>query len=227
MLLALATRTHYETGLPNNNYFPFDTLESVAALPDRFVPTPTKPVDPPADLKVANNGNEAAASRVVVPKVSSNSDLLRKIDLKTALQYGQAQGYPPLYAWIRQFTREHLHPNVPYKNGPEIVMTVGNTDGFAKTIESLVNVWREGEDPISEKQGMLVEEFFYAPPSVTVKPFGVNVVPVGVDDDGMRATGKGGLEDVLENWDHSKGKRPHIMYTVTYESTPHTYKTSH
>lgn len=151
-----------------------------------------------------------------MPKVSTNEDVLRKIDLKTALQYGNAQGYPPLYAWLRNFTRENMHPNVPYKNGPEIVLTVGNTDGFAKTIESLMNVWREGRDPIEEKQGLLVEEFFYSPPAICVKPMGANVVPVGMDDEGMRATGKGGLEDVLENWDHARGRRPHVMYTVTY-----------
>ena len=102
-------------------------------------------------------------------------------------------------------------------------MTVGNTDGFSKTIESLMNVWREGEDPISQRQGMLVEEYFYSPPAIVVRPWKVNVVPVGVDEEGMRASGKGGLEDVLENWDYSKGQRPHVIYTVTYGRTPHVY----
>ncbi|KAI7096013.1 hypothetical protein KC343_g20593, partial [Hortaea werneckii] len=36
-------------GLPNNYYFPFDTLEAKVARPDRWQPTPNKPVDPPAD----------------------------------------------------------------------------------------------------------------------------------------------------------------------------------
>lgn len=31
----------------------------------------------------------------------------------------------------------------------------------------------------------------------------------------MVATGPGGLEDVLANWDYKKGRRPHLMYTVT------------
>ena len=212
--------THTCVGLPNNNYFPFDTLEAVSALPDRFRPASTVPIDHPTDLKTENTGKDATASRVVVPKVSSNDDVLRKIDLKTALQYGQAQGYPPLYAWVRNFARDNLHPNVPYKGGPEVVLTVGNTDGFAKTIESLMNVWREGRDPTEEKQGMLVEEYFYSPPSVYVKPMGANIVPVKMDEGGMMATGKGGLEDVLENWDYTKGQRPHVIYTVTYGSPP-------
>lgn len=74
-------------GLPNNNYFPFDTLEAAAALPQRFTPTPNKPVDPPSDLlSRATLSDGLSSSRVVVPKTSNNQDVLRKIDLKTALQ---------------------------------------------------------------------------------------------------------------------------------------------
>jgi DNA-binding transcriptional MocR family regulator len=36
----------------------------------------------------------------------------------------------------------------------------------------------------------------------------------------MMAKGKGGLEDVLENWDFTKGRRPHLMYTVTIGQNP-------
>jgi DNA-binding transcriptional MocR family regulator len=47
------------------------------------------------------------------------------------------------------------------------------------------------------------------------RPRGLQIVPVTIDLEGMLPTGPGGLEDVLENWDESKGKRPHLMYTVT------------
>jgi hypothetical protein len=40
-------------------------------------------------------------------------------------------------------------------------------------------------------------------------------VPVEYDSQGMMADGPGGLADVLENWDFSRGRRPHFMYTVT------------
>ena len=102
-------------------------------------------------------------------------------------------------------------------------LTVGNTDGWAKTIEQLMNVWREGKDSVEEKQGLLVEEYVFAPPSVAVKPWGVNIVTVKVDEEGMAAGGKGGLEDVLENWDYNKGQRPHVIYTVTYGKAPHVF----
>jgi DNA-binding transcriptional MocR family regulator len=152
---------------------------------------------------------------MVVPRVSGTADPLRKIDLTTALQYGQASGYPPLFSFIRQFTRESLHPNVPYLNGPEIQFTVGSTDGFAKTIEALSNVWSEERDWVREREGLLCEEFAYMNAIQAAHPRGLQVVPVKMDLEGMLPTGKGGLEDVLANWDFKTGKRPHLMYTVT------------
>ena len=204
------------TGLPNSHYFPYDTLEASVALPDRFKPTPNNPVDPPIDAgdKSAVLGNPAA-TRVLVPHDSTEANILRKIDLATALQYGTAQGYPPLYYFLRQLTRENLHPNVPYKGGPEIILTCGSTDGFAKSIEAFSNVWDEDRDWIREREGLLCEEFAYMNAIQAARPRGLNIVPVAIDDEGMAASGKGGLADVLNNWDVNKGKRPHLMYTVT------------
>ena len=198
-------------GLPNNNYFPFDTLEAAAALPNRFKPTPNAAGQASRDQPV-----NPTSERVLVPKVSEEDDLLRKIDLKSALQYGTAQGYPPLYSFVRQFTRENLHPNVPYKDGPEIILTCGNTDGLGKAIDAVSDPWIEGKDPISERQGVLVEHFTFMNAVQAIKPRGLNVVPVAIDSEGMVADGEGGLEDVLEKWDTRRGKRPHLIYTITY-----------
>jgi len=203
-------------GLPNNNYFPFDTLEAAAALPQRFTPTPNKPVDPPTELLSKTKLSDGfSSSHVVVPKLSNNLNPLRKIDLKTALQYGTAQGYPPLYSYLRQFTIENMHPNVPYAGGPEIILTCGATDGFSKAIEALSNTWNEDRDWIGYKEGLLVEEFCYMNAIQAARPRGLNIVPVAIDDEGMKADDKGGLFDVLDNWDSSRGKRPHMIYTVT------------
>lgn len=60
-----------------------------------------------------------------------------------------------------------------------------------------------------------MEEFAYMNAIQTAQPRGLNIVPVTIDAEGMKANGKGGLEDVLENWDANKGKRPHLIYTVT------------
>ncbi|KAF2646760.1 aromatic amino acid aminotransferas-like protein [Massarina eburnea CBS 473.64] len=199
------------------------------ALPNRWKPTPNKPVDPPsndpptaalASWSLWKNKQAPAAARLVVPHDSGIADPLRAIDLNTALQYGTAQGYPPLYAFIRQFTRENLHPFVPYKGGPEIILTCGSTDGFSKTIEALSEKWAEGHDPIEEKPGMLVERYCYMNAIQTTTPRGMTIAPVEIDDEGMCAKGPGGLEDVLENWDNTKGRRPHLLYTVTIGQNP-------
>jgi DNA-binding transcriptional MocR family regulator len=219
------------TGLPNDKYFPYDTLEATVSHPERWEPTPNKPVDPPgnvpptqrlADVNISNKKKHHGppASRLVVPHDAHTFDPLHKIDLKSALQYGQAQGYPPLYYFIRQFTRENLHPFVPYKDGPEIILTCGSTDGFSKTLQALSNEWSSEHDPVSERPGLLCEQYAYMNAIQTARPRGFNIAPVAIDDEGMLAKGPGGLEDVLKNWDTSKGRRPHLMYTVTIGQNP-------
>ena len=161
-----------------------------------------------------------ATSQVVVPKASSEGDILRKIDLKSALQYGTAEGYPPLYAFLRQFTIENQHPNIPYKDGPEIILTCGNTDGFSKALQALSNEWVEERDTVSEREGLLTEEYSFMGAIQSARPRGLNIVPVKVDKEGMTAKGSGGLSEVLQNWDTSRGKRPHLMYTITVGQNP-------
>jgi DNA-binding transcriptional MocR family regulator len=210
-----------EQGLPNNNYFPFDTLEATVALPNRFKPTPNSPVDPPLSPSQYRPksprlvADSLSSTHVIVPKTEDSVEITRKIDLKTALQYGTAQGYPPLFTFIRQFTRENLHPNIPYLGGPEVILTCGSTDGFSKSLEALNNIWVEGRDNIGDREGLLVEEFAYMNAIQTARSRGLNIIPVAIDDEGMTAAGKGGLEDVLKTWDESRGKRPHLIYTVT------------
>ena len=203
-------------GLPNSDYFPYDTLEAATALPERFKPTPNDPVDPPStELKKLNVSDRPASSRILVPHDSTDKNVIRKIDVATALQYGQAQGLAPLYGWLRAFTTEVFHPNVPYKDGPEVIPDLGSTDGLSKVFELLFNHWDRDRDWIREREGLIVEEFAYTSAVGQAIPRDLNVVPIKMDVEGMLASGKGGLQEVMENWDFSKGKRPHVMYTVT------------
>lgn len=205
-------------GLPNRYYFPFDTLEAKVAHPARWEPTPNKPVDPPPKEQGKDKyegPHYAESSNIVVPHASPEPSLLKKIDLETALQYGQAQGYPPLYMFLRQFTNEHMHPNIPYQGGAEIVLTCGNTDGWFKVLQTFTNEWSKEKDWARDREGVLVEKFCYMSAIQGSQPRGLNIAPVEIDDEGMLAEGPGGLRDVLENWDFKKGKRPHLMYTVT------------
>ncbi|KAJ5099697.1 hypothetical protein N7532_006698 [Penicillium argentinense] len=196
---------NFAGGLPHPSYFPYDTLEATVARPQRLQPS-TK--------------DDTKSDRVTVPKEIQTSNPARRIDLSTALQYGTAEGYPPLYSFLRTFVKEHLHPNVPYEGGPEILLSCGNTDGFSKAVELLTNVWNPDRDWIQQRQGVLCEEFAYMNAIQTVRPRGLNVVGVSMDGQGMCVDGKGGLQDVLENWDFRRGRRPHMMYTVTIGQNP-------
>ncbi|KAK3327516.1 aromatic amino acid aminotransferase [Cercophora scortea] len=213
-------------GLPNVRFFPFDTLEAQTAKPERWTPTPNYPDEYPLSSAATGEApppvdDPAAPARILVPKeITDETDLLKKIDLATALQYGMSEGYPPLLSWVRQFTREHLHPNVPYRNGPDVILTCGSTDGFSKTLDLLVDSWSEGISDIRDRPGLLCETFIYGSILTQSLPRGVQVSPVKADEFGMLATGEGGLEDVLENWDPAKGRRPHLMYTVTLGHNP-------
>ena len=152
---------------------------------------------------------------MTVPKTDTRENPLEKIDLSTALQYGTSEGFHPLRSFVRQFTRNHLHPSVPYLDGPEIILTCGSTDGFSKAVELIVEPWVAGRDSDEERPAMLTELFIYMNAPNTAQPRGVRIVPVAVDSEGMMAQGPGGLQDVLDHWDLRTGRRPHFMYTVT------------
>lgn len=194
------------TGLPFPALFPFDTLESSVATPNRFPSGSSSSSRAPAPQlpRAIKEKPDASSTRVLVPHESSQTDLEKKIDLATALQYGTAGGYPPLRSFILKFAFEHLHPSVPY-DAPEIILTCGNTDGFSKVIQMI------GE----RGDSLLVEEVLYTPATQASKPLGIGTVPVGMDAQGMRVEGERGLREVLEGWDEARmGKRPSIMYTV-------------
>ncbi|KAJ4414544.1 hypothetical protein N0V85_003105 [Neurospora sp. IMI 360204] len=203
-------------GLPNPKFFPFETLEAQSAKPERWQPTPNHP-SPGTDKK---DPAAAEPTHITVPTVSGEPNPMKKVDVATALQYGQADGYPPLLDWVRKFTRDHLHPDAPYSGGPDVILTCGSTDGFAKTLEMFVNPWIDGLNDPRERPGMLCETFIYPQILSQAEPKGVQIVPIKADEKGMLVTGPGGLEDVLANWDASKGKRPHLMYTVTLGHNP-------
>ncbi|KAK4217122.1 pyridoxal phosphate-dependent transferase [Rhypophila decipiens] len=217
-------------GLPNVRFFPFDTLEAQTAKPERWAPTPNYPevgddgfeelTSSSSSPSKSTGGDPQAPAKLAIPKILQETDITKKIDLETALQYGQAQGYPPLLKWVREFTRENLHPNVPYRDGPEVTLVCGSTDGFSKTLDLFVNAWNPAEHDIRDRPGLLCETIAYPGILNQSKPRGVQIVPVKHDGHGMLPTGEGSLEDVLENWDFEKGKRPHLLYTVTLGHNP-------
>ncbi|KAL5624566.1 hypothetical protein BROUX41_004626 [Berkeleyomyces rouxiae] len=203
-------------GLPHVSLFPFDTLEAETASPARW--TPSSEFDAPGSSSDSPQSGEHT-SHITVPKTSIQSNLARKVDLASALQYGTADGYPALRSFLRQFSRDVMHPNFAYRGGPEIILTCGSTDAFNKSLNLLVNSWSES-DPVSKREGILVEKYMYSNVLAQAMPLGMNIVPVELDEEGVLAYGPGSLDDVLGDWDCSQGKRPHIMYTVTMGHNP-------
>lgn len=171
--------------------------------------------DADKSVKKAGSPLNQPQDAIAVPHTSQQPNPVKRIDLSTALQYGTAQGYPPLYYFVREFTQNNLHPNCPYKGGPEVILTCGNTDGFSKVLMALTNEWSEEKDWTRDRDWLLVERFAYMNAVQAAKPRGLGAVPVEIDDEGMCAHGPGGLQEVLEKWDHKKGRRPRLMYTVT------------
>ncbi|KAF4119694.1 DNA-binding transcriptional regulator, MocR family, contains an aminotransferase domain [Geosmithia morbida] len=205
-------------GLPNEKLFPFDTLEAQVAQPRRW--TPRNSNNDTSSSSSSSNVDPATALHLTVPKSDPTADPFSKIDVATALQYGTASGYPPLLSFVRQFTRNNLHPNVPYAGGPEVILTCGATDGFSKTVELLFDPWSPYHDPIEERPGLVCEAFVYRNAPDTAAARGVSVTPVEYDSEGMLAHGPGGLKDVLDSWDPTKGRRPSLVYTVTMGHNP-------
>lgn len=152
--------------------------------------------------------------RVHIPRSSAGPSSVRKITLDTALQYGSAKGYPPLYAWLLKLTNSVYHPNIPYRGGADIMINGGSADGLSKIYELLFNSWDEDLNDVRDREGLIVDEFVYSPPITQIRHRGVNIVPIMTDSQGMLAYGVGGLSDVLQNWDSARGKRPHALYLI-------------
>lgn len=227
--------------MPNVKYFPFDTLEAQIAKPDRWQPSANYPdqIKPPTlepvmsssssisgfinnqiqkagkNIHKDSDHSKTSSSRITIPKVVQETDPTKRVDLATALQYGQVTGYQPLLSFIKQFTNQILYPDIPYKGGVDVILSSGSTDGFSRVLQLLVDPWYEGLHPPTERQGMLCETFVFGNVITQAKPLGINIVPIETDEEGMVAEGPGGLREVLENWDPQNGLLPHFLYTVT------------
>lgn len=110
-------------------------------------------------------------------------------------------GYPALLKWVRDFT-EALHGTIPYDH-PEFCITDGSTDGISRTMATLLD----------KDEHLLVEEHAFGTALSTSSVWGVKAAPIPMDHYGLIP---GKLVHILENWDvEKKGKRPHVLYTIT------------
>ncbi|TRM68096.1 pyridoxal phosphate-dependent transferase [Schizophyllum amplum] len=192
-------------GLPSPQYFPFHSLGAEVLVEDQF---PLNPSSHPSSLswfwKLFGSKPAERTTSVSVPKFA---DKTGDIDLATALQYSMAKGLQPLQDFIKKFVENVYQP--AYGNYVTLIHA-GNTDGVNKSIMTLCN----------PGDGVLMSEWTYPSTMATIKPLGVDVVPVGMDGQGMSAIA---LEQLLAEWDveaHGGMARPRVMYTVPIGQNP-------
>lgn len=137
-------------------------------------------------------------------------------DLEKGLQYGKATGIEELHKWIREFTYEYIAKPL-YDPGFDTLMTSGSTDAWAKVLQVLSNEWDDLTSDVKNRQGILVEEFTYSCAAEAARVRGLNIVPMTMDEYGMLPHA---LRETLTNWDYSRGKRPHLLYTVSIGQNP-------
>lgn len=191
-------------GLPFIGSFPFNAIDFLAPAATNLSTFP----------EGVNSGFAGPNLHIHIPKRSPDAESMSQVSLETALQYGGAAGYPPLYMRLKKLVNSVYHPNIPYSGGAEIMINGGSADGLAKIYELLFNTWEEGVHEIGNREGLIVEEFVYAPPIAQIKTRDVNIVAVKMDAEGLLAYGPGSLFEVLESWDYTIGRRPHAIYII-------------
>ena len=134
--------------------------------------------------------------------------------IESTLQYGQAGGHPELAEWIQNYVDRSF--DCPYEGGFATIMSSGNTDAINKIWQVFSNEWRP-ELPVELREGIITEEFTYSLAAECARVRGLNISSVAMDDQGVLPEA---LEDLLANWDFSKGKRPHLMYTISIGQNP-------
>jgi aromatic amino acid aminotransferase I len=120
------------------------------------------------------------------------------------LQYSAPPGHRFLLDFAKQVT-EKMH--APACQNVSYLLNNGSTDGWNK-IGSLV---------IEQGDYILTEEQIYPSAQAAFIPLGCKSAIVGVDEQGARADL---LEQVLAQWDDSKGRRPHVFYIVPVGQNP-------
>ncbi|CAN6618014.1 aromatic amino acid aminotransferase 2 [Trichomonascus vanleenenianus] len=196
--LSIPGAVNFVSGLPYSGYFPYRELTA------RVSEEP---------------GDDGKEESVVVPRRSEES-MEYRVDIDSALQYGLGEGYPALRQWVKTLVDTVILPEKPYRDGPDSIMTCGNTDGLTKVVETFSNQWIAGKSLIVQRESIIVEEHTYPAALQTFVPRGLRIVPVKSDKYGMVVNGTNGLRQVLEGWNSFKGRRPHLMYTVTIGQNP-------
>lgn len=178
-------------GLPSSDYFPFEELSIKVPSVSQFS---QQQQNGHSDHSVLASGKHDLAE---------GSSLY---DIATAFQYGQGHGAAQFLRWMVEHT-EIVH-DPPYQDWG-CTMTIGSTSATDMAFRMFCN----------PGDWILTEQYTFPTMVQTVRPMGVRVAGVEVDEHGLLATS---LDEILSNWDEKarKGPKPFLLYTVPTGQNP-------
>jgi aromatic amino acid aminotransferase I len=181
-------------GLPSSEYFPYSEIAMQLPKPPHFEDQ-------------ASSSEDGLSDATVIGKHDAR-DGISEYDLSIALNYGQATGSPQLVRFLTEHTELIFNP--PYADW-QICATAGSTSSTESAMRVLCD--RNRGDTI------LVEEYTYPSALQTMRPQGIKVVGVAMNEEGMLPSD---MDAILSNWDtDARGSRkPHILYTVPCGQNP-------
>ncbi|KAI1828082.1 putative L-kynurenine/alpha-aminoadipate aminotransferase [Xylaria intraflava] len=129
-------------------------------------------------------------------------------DLSVALNYGQAIGSPQMLRWVTEHTE--LVSNPPYADW-SCALTIGSTGALESALRLFCDRHR--------RDSILTDEFTFSTALETIGPMGINVVGVGMDDQGLLPEK---LDEILSNWDEKArgARKPTVLYAVPSGQNP-------
>jgi aromatic amino acid aminotransferase I len=176
-------------GLPSSEYFPFDELS----------------------IKVPDNGRYSEEDvhkhgKVLTAGKHDMAEEKSMFDIATAFQYGQGHGASQFLRWLVEHT-EIVH-DPPYEDW-SCTMSIGSTSAT----DMAFRMFCEPGDWI------MTEQFSFPTMIETVRPFGVRVVGIPMDEFGLCPKK---LDEILSNWDEKerKGRKPFLLYIVPTGQNP-------
>ncbi|KAK5172127.1 Aromatic/aminoadipate aminotransferase 1 [Saxophila tyrrhenica] len=176
-------------GLPSAEYFPFEELS----------------------IKVPDNGRYSEEDvrkrgKVLTAGKHDQADGKSHFDIATSFQYGQGHGAAQFLRWLIEHT-EIVH-DPPYQDW-SCTMSIGSTSATDMAFRMFC---KPGD-------WVLTEQFTFPTMIETVRPMGVRVAGVPMDEYGLCPRQ---LDDLLSNWDEKEraGPKPFLMYIVPTGQNP-------
>lgn len=127
-------------------------------------------------------------------------------DLSRALQYTANSGVPELVSWLSRIQERYHAPPLLKDGNLGFIVTVGCQDGLYKIFQTL----------LSPGDNVLVESLIYPGTQGALKPWGVNLIGIEMDEFGLR---QDSLLKALSKWNPKDAADPtsgipKVLYTV-------------